>query len=215
MPLILNYLVIIIFGFPTCQVLAQARFKIINEYAGLLANLITEKSTTSKIFLVAHSFGSVIATLICENLNEKVTGFISVEGNLTQADSYFSGWAGQYEDGEVFQQDFKKLLKYKSDERPEFEYYFASATIADPKALILLGKSSRNFTKNEDAGNRFLALQCPKLYIWGDVDTPAITRDFIINKSINNYLFKGHTHWMMKEDPDLFYSKLIDFFNQT
>jgi pimeloyl-ACP methyl ester carboxylesterase len=169
----------------------QNHLAAVHDYIELLVNLITEKSMTPKIFMVVHSFGSVIATLIFEKLNEKIAGFISVEGNLTQAGSYFSGWAGQCDDDGQFQKEFKKLLNNKAKDRPEFECYFASATIADPKALTIFGKSSCDYAENEDAGNRFLSLQRPTLYLWGDVDTPLSTQNFIKNNFINNYLFKG------------------------
>jgi pimeloyl-ACP methyl ester carboxylesterase len=188
----------------------QNKFISIEDYISHLIALIKATATTQNIFLVGHSFGGVIATILCERL-EKAKGFISIEGNLTQADSYFSGWAGQYDDGIKFQQDFKKLLFDKAKTRPEFEHYFASATIANSNAFIVLGKASRILTKNEDAGKRYINLNIPKLYLWGEVDTPLITQQFIENNKILHHCFKNKTHWMMKEEADLFYNIVNEF----
>ncbi|HEY4875482.1 MAG TPA: alpha/beta hydrolase [Puia sp.] len=192
----------------------QDQLTTIHEYVELLTNLIGEKSKNQKKFLIGHSFGSVIACLLCEKPELQISGLASVEGNLTEADFYFSGWAGQYEDGEQFQKKFKALLLDKAKDRSEFEHYFAAATIADPKALTALGRSSCDFSKSEDAGNRFLSVKCPIFYLWGDVDTPPITQKFIKERLLNNYHFAGGTHWMMKEYPVLFYSVVLSFLNQ-
>jgi pimeloyl-ACP methyl ester carboxylesterase len=98
----------------------QNSFTSIEDYLTHLITLIKTTATTQNIFLIGHSFGAVIATILCEKLANSVKGFVSIEGNLTQADSYFSGWAGQYDDGIKFQQDFKKLLFDKAKTIPEF-----------------------------------------------------------------------------------------------
>ncbi len=185
----------------------------IHKYVTHLSYLITKRSTTQTIYIIAHSFGAVIATLLCECMNETIKAVVSVEGNLTNDDSYYSGWAGQYEDGEQFKQDFKELLQNKAKDRPEFEHYFVSATMAHPAAMLVLGKGSKEYTNNNDAGDRFLSLSCPTLYIWGDIDTPLITQKYIKENILFNYLFKGNTHWMMKENPVLFYSEISAFLN--
>jgi pimeloyl-ACP methyl ester carboxylesterase len=189
----------------------QCNFTTIEDYLLHLENLIKATAITNKIILIGHSFGGVIATLLCERLEGLIQGIISVEGNLTQADSYFSGWAGQYDDGVKFKQDFTKLLFDKAKTRPEFELYFASAIIADPKAFIVLGKASRLLTKNEDAGNRYIDLKIPKLYLWGDVDTPLVTQQFIDKNDLIHYCLKDKTHWMMKEEATLFFDKVEKF----
>ncbi|MEM8890161.1 MAG: alpha/beta fold hydrolase [Bacteroidota bacterium] len=75
----------------------------IEEQANLLTNIIlAETQNQQKVNLVAHSLSGLIGTWICQRLQEKVHIYFNIEGNLTEADSYFSSKALQFNSAKEF-----------------------------------------------------------------------------------------------------------------
>ena len=72
-------------------------------------------------------------------------------------------------------------------------------------------KTSQAYIKDNQCGNEFKHLSCKKIYIWGDVDTPGPTEEFIKNQKIPNKLYKGVGHWHMVENAELFYNDVKEF----
>ena len=71
----------------------------IQEASLILLDLIERLSSDDRIFLVGHSLGSVLCTQGAQLKPERITAFVSIEGNLTEADAYFSGQATRYNTG--------------------------------------------------------------------------------------------------------------------
>jgi len=65
--------------------------------------------------------------------------------------------------------------------------------------------SSQPFVQNNLCGEEFKALTCPKMYIWGEQDTPQATQDFIKQHQIPHKHFTGVGHWHMHENTEAFY----------
>ena len=69
-------------------------------------------------------------------------------------------------------------------------------------------RTSQEHIKGNKCGFEFKALTCKKVYIWGDVDTPMETQQFIQEKEIPNQLYKGIGHWHMVENPKQLYNDI-------
>lgn len=81
----------------------------IKEQADLLSKVIEKETENNiKVNIVAHSIGALIGTWGCQQLASKINYYINIEGNLTEADSYFSSKPLQYTTAEEFIQSFEK-----------------------------------------------------------------------------------------------------------
>lgn len=177
----------------------------LDAQAHKLAQIIKATCGAAPVAIVAHSIGGLIGTLICQQLGNQVMAYISAEGNLTKADSYFSGKVLQYESAEVFYTEFKQEVFAKAQDSEAYRRYYSSLNFAQPEALAGWGVSSQHLIKDNACGNAFVALSCPKVYAWGQQGTPQETQQFIAQANVPNHQFANAGHWHMVERPALFY----------
>lgn len=192
----------------------QPDYLSIREQADLLAKIISDETQHQpKVNIVAHSIGALIGTWLCQILQEKVNYYFNVEGNLTEADSYFSSKPLQYETATAFAEAFEKEIFEKAQTEERYKRYYSSFRFAQPEGMRNWGLTSQEHIKNNKCGQEFKELNCNKLYIWGDVDTPQETQDFIQEHHIPNRLYTGVGHWHMLENLVAFYKDIWEALN--
>ena len=172
----------------------------IKDQADLLGEIIQEASELP-VIIIAHSIGGLVGTWLCQLLENKVKYYFNIEGNLTEADSYFSSKPLSYDTSEAFAIDFAHEIFNQAITEERFKRYYASVLWATPQAMHNWATSSQPFVKNNLCGQEFKQLDCPKVYIWGDKDTPQETQQFIRQNHLSNEYFEGIGHWHMHENP--------------
>ncbi|MDN5202678.1 alpha/beta hydrolase [Fulvivirgaceae bacterium BMA10] len=191
----------------------------IKEHADLLSEVIKkETENAGKVNIVAHSIGALIGTWICQQLGNQVNCYINIEGNLTEADSYFSSKPLQHETAKEFMDFFEVEVFERAKKEDPFKRYYSSLRFADPTGMRNWGFTSQEHIQNNKCGFEFKDLGCHKIYIWGDVDTPIETQEFIREHNIPNKLYKGVGHWHMIENSKELYNdigKLIGDVKET
>lgn len=187
----------------------QAGYRSIKEQAGLLTQIILEETKDqSEVNIVAHSLGALIGTWVCQNLKEKVHFYFNLEGNLTEADSYFSSKPLGFDSAEAFAASFEAEVFELAQKQDRYKRYYSSIRFAKADGMRNWGFSSQEYVRDNRCGREFCELECNKLYIWGDLDTPAETQEFISNHQIPNKLYKGVGHWHMVENAITLYKDL-------
>ena len=178
----------------------------IKECAIIWRDLIHKVSNSRKIVLVAHSVSGIIATETASMLKNKPLALISIEGNLTKADAYFSGQTVKFDSHIDFYNSFsEKIMSLVNSNEVPMRYY-SSLQFADPKTLWVLGSSAVEY---ENPGVDFMNLKCPTLYYWSVESTSSESRDFIRQNSMNERRMDGLGHWPMVKEPEIFYSQLM------
>lgn len=173
----------------------------IKKQAVLLSKVILQETQNQqKINIVAHSISALIGTWICQTLEDKVNYYFNIEGNLTEADSYFSSKPLQFETSQEFAQSFEREIFEMAKKEERYRRYYSSLRFANPEAMMNWGLTSQEYIKENKCGYEFNKLTCKKLYIWGDVDTPKETQVFIKKLEIPNKLYSGIGHWHMIEN---------------
>ena len=186
---------------------ANPNFPTIKAQADLLSNIISEETKNqTDINIVAHSIGSLIGTWISKHLNDRINYYFNVEGNLTEADSYFSSKPLNFETIEGFTNSFEKEIFEAAQYEERYKRYYSSLRFATTEGMKNWSFTSQVHIKDNLCGIEFKNLNCNKIYIWGDMDTPKETQDFILENNIPNRLFKNVGHWHMLENSEAFYN---------
>ena len=181
----------------------------IKEHATLISDIIEEEtSNQGKVNLVAHSLGALIGTWVCQNLKEKINYYFNIEGNLTEADSYFSSKPLKFKSAREFVASFKKEVFEIAKSEERYKRYYCSLRFAEPEGMRNWSLTSQEHIKENKCGIEFKELACKKVYIWGDIDTPKETQKFIQENGIPNELYKGIGHWHMVENSKQLYSDI-------
>lgn len=181
----------------------------IKEQADLLSKIIFKETENSeKVNIVAHSIGALIGTWTCQQLEGKINFYFNIEGNLTEADSYFSSKPLKYNTAEEFAESFEKEIFKNAIKEERYKRYYCSLRFAKPQGMYNWGITSQEHIKDNQCGFEFKNLNCNKIYIWGNLDTPKETQKFIREQNIPNKLYKGIGHWHMVENWNELYKDL-------
>ncbi len=184
-------------------------FLSIKQQATLVSNIIEEEiANQGKVNLVAHSLGALIGTWVCQNLKEKINYYFNIEGNLTEADSYFSGKPLKFNSTEEFVTKFDEEVFELAKFEERYKRYYCSLRLAEPEGMKNWSFTSQEYIKEGSCGIEFKELNCKKVYIWGDVDTPKETQSFIEENKIPNQLYAGIGHWHMVENAKQLYTDI-------
>lgn len=184
-------------------------FLSIKKQSNLITEIIVkETSNQNQISIVAHSLGALIGTWVCQNLQEKINYYFNIEGNLTEADSYFSSKPMKFKSAKDFVESFKKEIFEIAKLEERYKRYYSSLRFAEPDGMRNWSLTSQEHIRNNKCGIEFKELNCRKVYIWGDIDTPKETQIFITENEIPNQLYEGIGHWHMVENSNQLYADI-------
>jgi pimeloyl-ACP methyl ester carboxylesterase len=183
----------------------------IKDQSNLISQIIKEETLyQASVNIVAHSLGALIGTWVCQNLKDKINYYFNIEGNLTEADSYFSSKPLKFKSAEAFVESFKKEVFEMAKLEERYKRYYSSLRFAEPEGMRNWSLTSQEYIKGNKCGIEFKELSCKKVYIWGDMDTPKDTQKFIYENEIPNHLYKGIGHWHMVENSEQLYKDISE-----
>ena len=175
------------------------------DCAEIWRRLILIEGSSRKAVLVAHSVAGIIATETVRMLDRPPALTVSVEGNLTAADAYYSGQASRYDDCITFHRALLGSIGELVTRGEVPVDYLQSLQSADPNTLWTLGRSVVPYA---EPGSDFLALPGPKIYYWDERSTTPQSRDFLARSNLRQRRFTGAGHWPMLTRPAEFYAAL-------
>lgn len=183
----------------------------INQSSLLLCDLIKKFSTEALVVLIGHSLGGLIVTKTALNMKEKIQCLINVEGNLTKADTFYSGKAAKASDPILWKKEFMEQIYEASLKEEAIRRYYVSLKMASPHSLHTWGKSGVIETGEELGGENLLRVSCPNLYIFAEKSMSELSKSFIMKHKIRFLEFASSGHWPMLDETGKFYQAVADF----
>jgi pimeloyl-ACP methyl ester carboxylesterase len=122
-------------------------------------------------FVIGHSMGGVLATLIAEHT--AVRGIVNVEGNLSSGDCVFSGRAAVYSLGDFVAHGFDAVRAWVFEQAvasPAMRAYHGALVFASPQAFHQHARDLVALSSTKELARRLAALRVPTLYIAGIPD---------------------------------------------
>lgn len=155
-------------------------------HAAALAGLVT-----NPVILIGHSLGSAIAVETAHLLGPRCRGLLSIEGNLTPEDAYFSGQAADFDDPVDFKQALLTRIGQLVAAGQVPSTYVESLAATDERRMWTLGRDARD----RDFGSRYRSLACPTLYLWSATSTPRATAEYLAQHRIPARRLSVEHHW--------------------
>jgi len=150
--------------------------------------------------IVAHSVASIIAALAAALPQSPLGTILSLEGNLSPEDAYFSGTAADYDDPLAFRAAFLARLEGMSDD-PVIPRYARAVAAADPTALWHLGCDARRFSAQKNPGEVLMAAG-DVTYIYNPDNCPAPTLAWLDTHPMKRIRLDGASHWPSVDVPE-------------
>jgi len=149
--------------------------------------------------LMAHSVASIIASLAAKKSEGDIQRIISLEGNLTADDAYFSGTAADFDDADEFKAAFLKRLMDLGDD-PIIVAYRKRVAQADPHPLWELGCDARQFSKNRSPGETLIR-SADVLYLYNPKNCPDTSNNWLETSAVGKVVLDGASHWPTVDQP--------------
>lgn len=188
----------------------------VNDLARILLDLADHISEASPVGLIGHSLGAPIAVQAARLAPHRIAGIVSLEGNLTEQDAYFSGQAVLYETAEQFKTAFLANLAEMAEQDPSLDRYLATIPQAQASSMWQLGRDAAALGRDAGFGDTYLGLAAIGVgshYVWSRNTTPASTIEYL----------KAHTdlaqtelhdvgHWIAEDAPDVTAEIMLSLF---
>ena len=159
--------------------------------------------------VVAHSAGSIIASLAARRPGSPIDTIIALEGNLTADDAYFSGTAADHATAAAFRQVFLDRLDEMAHTQPTVQRYREIVAQADPQALWELGCDVRRFSETQVPGDvlRETAAVC---YLYNPANFSPATLDWLRRNPLPTIRLDGASHWPSIDQPDRLAQRILE-----
>jgi pimeloyl-ACP methyl ester carboxylesterase len=184
-------------------------------FADLVAELIERRTPEGRVGLVGHSIGSPIAVRVAQRLGPRVAGLFSVEGNLTEADMYFSGRSARFDEPDQVKSDLVAAIWKLAAARLDLRRYHSNLAFADAESLWRFGRDSVPAGRDTAFGSEYRQLACPALYYWSASSTPEVTQRYLRDEGIRHLEYLDSGHWPMVDMPEQTAAAMADFFRES
>ncbi len=169
----------------------------------------------ARIHLVGHSMGGVVSIYITEALGTQAKAFFNLEGNLSYQDCIFSGKvaSGSCKDFEgKGLEEFRGKLREIIQKNPSqgLKNYYQNISKVYPRAIYLSSVSLVKESCEAHLDQRFLSLPVQKWYVFGKRSINLATKSFLDQHNIPYFVVPESGHFMMDDQPGLFYKMLFD-----
>lgn len=159
--------------------------------------------------VVAHSVASIIASLAARRAGSTIRRIVSLEGNLTAADAYFSGSAADYRDAASFRAAFLARLDALATSNPVLGRYRAMVARADPVALWELGCDAHRFSQAHVPGALLQTLE-DVWYLYNPANCPPQTLAWLDRHPIKRIVMANASHWKSVDQPAELSAKVLE-----
>lgn len=159
--------------------------------------------------ILAHSVASIIACLAAGRPGTPLKTLLSLEGNLTADDAYFSGTAADFADPDSFRAAFLKRLKEMGKSNPILNRYHDATTSADPMALWQLGCDARRISASTIPGEMFDAFDSA-VYFFNPDNCPTSSLEWLEKNELSAVRLPGASHWASIDQPEVLSEAILD-----
>lgn len=159
--------------------------------------------------LVAHSVASIIASLAAGRRDSPVETIVSLEGNLTAEDAYFSGTAADYDDAESFKTAFLARLDEMAEAQPVVRRYAETVRQADPRALWELGCDARRFSETHIPGE-VLRRAAEAIYVYNPDNCATASLEWLKRSAMKTVILDGASHWPSVDQPQILAQRMLE-----
>nr|WP_070958812.1 alpha/beta hydrolase [Hyphomonas sp. Mor2] len=159
--------------------------------------------------VLAHSVASIIASVAARRPQSPIQTILSLEGNLTAEDAYFSGTAADYASPDAFKPAFLDRLQGLAESDPIIARYRGVVANADPRAMWELGCDAYAFSQKNCPG-QWLLTAARSAYLYSPSNLPERSLSWLEDTPLPRFELPGASHWASVDQPELLASKIAE-----
>ncbi|HMS25051.1 MAG TPA: alpha/beta hydrolase [Acidimicrobiia bacterium] len=181
----------------------------LDHVAHEVIELIDDRRRSESIFLVGHSMGGDLGTLIAQSQPSWLRQFVNVEGNLTEGDTFISKAASESSDFNDWFEGFIQTIQVLTDQGIIDESCMKS--LQQCSRSIFLSLALDMVRRANEMGTIFSSLEIDTSYWYSANSISQQTLQLLTEQNIKSIDFKGKGHWIMHDKTDEFVNALNVF----
>ncbi len=181
------------------------RFATLSHLAGFLSSIVVAEGIDT---VLAHSASSVIAGIAASDSGSGIRTILSLEGNLTEDDAYFSSIAAEYDTPAAFREAFLSRLDEAATD-PIMARYRSRVAGADPHSLWILGNEVAAYSTRRAPGGDLLAHPGRAHYLYNPDNCAEASLRWLERSGLPATLLPGASHWATLDAPELVASAVV------
>lgn len=177
-------------------------------------------------YLVGHSVGGDLGTLMCETLekNKMIKKFVNIESDITQYDAFITKGGKKAEEEGIFESWFKKdfcietVLNQWAKNSESCQRYYKSLQMCKIEAFrsntleLYDFKTSVSDEFTSALGFKYLNIEIPKVFCYGSHGSDERSIQFLKQNNQDFIEFRNSGHWVMIDAVKDFYPFIYEFF---
>ena len=165
-----------------------------------------------RFHLVGHSMGGLTALMLAHRCPERVISFVDIEGNIAPEDCFLSRQIVDYpsDDPEAFFTAFIERARHA----PAFaSALYAASLRRKVRAGAVRGifQSMVELSDNADLMGKFLGLQCPRMFMYGEQNASLSYLPHIQAHGVRLAQIAACGHFPMYSNPMAMWAQIADF----
>lgn len=170
-----------------------------------LTDFFVEGLALRNFLLVGASMGGLVALLYAERRSERISGFVSVEGNLAPEDCMFSRLVAGH-DYAHFESTVFPQIKKSLGERPGrgFARHLQVLERASPRAYFDYSFQTVEYSDNGRLLERFTGLPIPQHFVYGDANRHLSYLPLLRGSRCSVVEVPGADHFVFYDNPPAF-----------
>ena len=177
--------------------------------SGILRDVITAISQGRDIHLVGHSMAGLVMTEMCHAHSlAHVKSIVSIDGTLIVVPEVAQRLTSLSPENSV--KETYDVFYAHAQTSPALMRYIASLNFTDPRTLYNFAQETYTYSGKDRAGQRYLDLDIPRLYIYGEQSWSGESVSFLKAHDMAVFGAAGG-HWPMIDSPEDCYQRILEF----
>ncbi len=169
-----------------------------------------------RFHLAGHSMGGLTALMLADELKSRVASFSNIEGNVAPEDCFLSRQIVDFpsESPEAFLKDFADRAWHAE----AFSSALFGSTLAhkvQPGSVAPVFRSMVDLSDNAGLMDRFLGLECPRMFIYGDRNRSLSYLGTLLRRGVQLAEIENSGHFPMYSNAASLWLRLSAFVDQS
>jgi pimeloyl-ACP methyl ester carboxylesterase len=176
------------------------------------ARAVLRELEIERLHLVGHSMGGLTALLLASQEPGAVLSFIDIEGNIAPEDCFLSRQVITHSAND-FERFFDGFIE-RARRAPSFSAALYAASLRHkvrPGAVRGIFESMVEFSDHGDLMTKFLALPCPRMFMYGERNSALSYLPTLAANGIDLAEISDSSHWPMYSNPVAMWEHIAEF----
>ncbi|RAK81582.1 alpha/beta fold hydrolase [Aspergillus fijiensis CBS 313.89] len=169
-----------------------------------------------RFHLIGHSMGGLVALMLADRHPDRILSFVDIKGNLTLEDCFLSRQIFTHPGSTP--EEFLEMFIERTRSNPAYSTALYASTLparVRPAAIEPIFRSMVELSDGGDLMDRFLALQCPRMFMYGELNRDLSYLGTLREHGVALAEIPQSGHFPMYSNPVDMFGRIVGFMKSS